>query len=560
MVHRPPARIRRIGRPQRRHGGRRCAAHRTGDHPPRARGRQRSGPAVPQRHGSCRRVRRLRGREPARGPARPARRALQHRALPRRVPARALLAARSPWTGSTAPRGACPARPRTPPRSSGATRPRARSASGSSISSLADQWMPAAFEPVYTTVGNARVIPESATLIAPTSVSSLDYQVRSVVERAPTRAEVARTARPIPEARRVDLALPDSFPENRRRQALAITASAATPWDKAVALQQFFTDGSFTYDLDVRPGDGPSAIDEFLTTRRGFCQQFAAAFAALARASGLPSRVVVGFTPGSYDSDSGDYVGARPGCARVGRGVVRRARLAHVRADARRSRARSGRRPPQRRHHTERDREQRDDHRDHRADVGHHRGRGVRRCGAPVPRRGQSRHRGFRRRRRELVGEVDRDGRARRGTARRRDRAPRSGASIVRDASGGGGATRRCRTPASRAHGRTRSTTAAAPACRSRVRSLPPSRCGHWRRRACRARRCRRSTSSRPCTPSSSTPVIRWHRTRPTAPGTWPTTCATRCWWEWAPARARPAALRPGWTDARVTRARPAGP
>jgi hypothetical protein len=59
------------------------------------------------------------------------------------------------------------------------------------ISSLADQWMPAAFAPVYTTVGNARVIPESATLIAPTSVSSLDYQVRSVVERAPTRAEVA---------------------------------------------------------------------------------------------------------------------------------------------------------------------------------------------------------------------------------------------------------------------------------------------------------------------------------------------------------------------------------
>ena len=55
------------------------------------------------------------------------------------------------------------------------------------ISALGDQWMPAAFAPVYTTVGNARVIPESATLIAPTSVASLDYQVRSVVEQEPTR-------------------------------------------------------------------------------------------------------------------------------------------------------------------------------------------------------------------------------------------------------------------------------------------------------------------------------------------------------------------------------------
>jgi len=176
------------------------------------------------------------------------------------------------------------------------------------ITSLADQWLPAAFRPVYTTVGNARAIPESSTLIAPTSVASLSYQVRSVVERAPTARQIAATARRIPDARADDLALPDSFPDARRRQAIEITRAGATPWDKAVALQQFFTDGSFTYDLGVRPGDGPSAIDDFLTTRRGFCQQFAAAYAALARAAGLPSRVVVGFTPGTFDPGAGEYV------------------------------------------------------------------------------------------------------------------------------------------------------------------------------------------------------------------------------------------------------------
>jgi transglutaminase-like putative cysteine protease len=177
-----------------------------------------------------------------------------------------------------------------------------------SIESLADQWIPAAYKPVSTTVGNARAVPDSSTLVAPSAVTGLDYEVRSIVEPPPSAAQVTRTARAVPEARRADLELPDSFPEGRRRQALAITRAAPTPWEKAVALQHFFTDGSFTYDLHVQPRDDTDAIDAFLTTRRGFCQQFAAAFAALARASGLPSRVVVGFTPGTYDAESGEYV------------------------------------------------------------------------------------------------------------------------------------------------------------------------------------------------------------------------------------------------------------
>jgi transglutaminase-like putative cysteine protease len=176
------------------------------------------------------------------------------------------------------------------------------------ITSLADQWLPAAFRPVATTVGNARAIPESGTLIAPTAVLGLSYTINSVVERAPTATQIAATARPLPGARQPDIELPDAFPAARRRQALDITRDAATPWDKAVALQQFFTDGSFAYDLDVPPGDGPSAIDDFLDRRRGFCQQFAAAYAALARAAGLPSRVVVGFTPGTYDATTAEYV------------------------------------------------------------------------------------------------------------------------------------------------------------------------------------------------------------------------------------------------------------
>ena len=81
-----------------------------------------------------------------------------------------------------------------------------------------------------------------------------------------------------------------------------MAAGAPTPYERAVALRDFFTGGAFTYDLDVPAGSSNRAMEEFLTIRRGFCQQFAGTYAAMARAVGLPSRVVVGFNPGTYDA------------------------------------------------------------------------------------------------------------------------------------------------------------------------------------------------------------------------------------------------------------------
>src|SRR5205807_8236081 len=44
---------------------------------------------------------------------------------------------------------------------------------------------------------------------------------------------------------------------------------------------------------------GDDALQRFLfVTKRGYCEQFAGSFAAMARAINLPSRVAVGFTPG----------------------------------------------------------------------------------------------------------------------------------------------------------------------------------------------------------------------------------------------------------------------
>ncbi|MGZ4712390.1 MAG: transglutaminase TgpA family protein [Acidimicrobiia bacterium] len=177
-----------------------------------------------------------------------------------------------------------------------------------SIGPLTDRWIPAAYRPIGTTNGNARAIPESDTLVSPNPVADTEYQVDSVVESPPGPDEIARTRGAVPARLKPNLEVPAGFVTDRVSAVMASTGAAPTPWAKAVALQDYFTRGRFTYDTSVDLGDGASAIDTFLSTRRGFCQQFAAAFAGIARAQGIPSRVVVGFTPGTVDVATGDYV------------------------------------------------------------------------------------------------------------------------------------------------------------------------------------------------------------------------------------------------------------
>ncbi|HLN43449.1 MAG TPA: transglutaminaseTgpA domain-containing protein [Acidimicrobiales bacterium] len=79
-----------------------------------------------------------------------------------------------------------------------------------------------------------------------------------------------------------------------------IVAGAAGPAAEAAALARWFDTGRYRYTLSPPKPTGRDALESFLfTTRAGFCQQFAAAYAVLARIDGLPTRVAVGFTTGA---------------------------------------------------------------------------------------------------------------------------------------------------------------------------------------------------------------------------------------------------------------------
>ena len=98
------------------------------------------------------------------------------------------------------------------------------------------------------------------------------------------------------------LELPEGFSPKAERIAREATSGAATHYEQALALQNFFReDGGFTYSTDVPAGQGESAIDDFLDNRIGYCEQFSGAFAAMARSLGIPARVAVGYTWGDED-------------------------------------------------------------------------------------------------------------------------------------------------------------------------------------------------------------------------------------------------------------------
>ena len=182
------------------------------------------------------------------------------------------------------------------------------------IEQLGAVWLPAAFEPrsLVSTTDNAgggdiSYEPSSSTLIVGRTLASsngLSYTVTSALPRFDPEALKAIPLDAVA-ATPVDsyTSLPSDFSPRVRELAAQLTVGAGSRYEQALALQDFFRNGSFVYDANVVPGHSGNRIEDFLSTRRGYCEQFAGTFAAMARSVGLPARVAVGFTVGEADAD-----------------------------------------------------------------------------------------------------------------------------------------------------------------------------------------------------------------------------------------------------------------
>ena len=81
-----------------------------------------------------------------------------------------------------------------------------------------------------------------------------------------------------------------------------ITAETQSPYAAVLAIESFFRrTGGFRYDEQPsRPLDLPPLVHFVTVSKAGYCQHYAGAMAVMLRLLGIPSRVAVGFTSGTF--------------------------------------------------------------------------------------------------------------------------------------------------------------------------------------------------------------------------------------------------------------------
>lgn len=174
------------------------------------------------------------------------------------------------------------------------------------VLSLGGQLVPAAADPFQAsgfsggTELGLNLNRDTSTLVARQEMQAGDLftVVSAAPDLDPTVLNAASVADP-PDP--IFTELPDDLPSVVEETARTVTAGAQTPYEQAIALQEWFR--TFEYSTEVQSGHGANAIESFLKERIGYCEQFSATFAAMARTLGIPSRVAVGFTPGVQNGE-----------------------------------------------------------------------------------------------------------------------------------------------------------------------------------------------------------------------------------------------------------------
>ncbi|MDP9233489.1 MAG: DUF3488 and transglutaminase-like domain-containing protein [Actinomycetota bacterium] len=176
------------------------------------------------------------------------------------------------------------------------------------LTNLETRFLPAAVNPT------AIRLPGPVTLLSDPANGDLElqnaahpgftYQVNSSVTKASYNDVQADH---VGDPGAVYLQLPDKLSQTVRDLAHEWTAGANTPLDKLLAIQRHLR--RFKYSVHVQPKASSDYLTEFLTqTKAGYCQQFATAFTVLARIEGFPTRIAVGFLPGTENPATHTFV------------------------------------------------------------------------------------------------------------------------------------------------------------------------------------------------------------------------------------------------------------
>jgi transglutaminase-like putative cysteine protease len=172
------------------------------------------------------------------------------------------------------------------------------------IDGLVDEWLPTAYRPTRLLKGpvgmKVSIDPTTGSVIVNTATSPfLTYTFEAQVPEVPESSSQAGD----PELERQMTALPALVTDRVRRLANEVVAPGGNDRVAQARLLEKFFQSKFEYSTSTR-WSGQNPLENFLFDDRvGYCEQFASAFAAMARSVGIPARVAVGFTPGQAEPD-----------------------------------------------------------------------------------------------------------------------------------------------------------------------------------------------------------------------------------------------------------------
>lgn len=106
--------------------------------------------------------------------------------------------------------------------------------------------------------------------------------------------------------------LPDGLDPGIGALAASITDGATHPLERLHLLEFYFRGaGNFQYSTDIQPGHAADDLADWLLVpdspnyHVGYCEQFATAMGVMARSLGIPTRLVLGFSPGRVVEQDG---------------------------------------------------------------------------------------------------------------------------------------------------------------------------------------------------------------------------------------------------------------
>jgi hypothetical protein len=104
------------------------------------------------------------------------------------------------------------------------------------------------------------------------------------------------------------LQLPPTVPERVKAKAEEITASGATPYDKALAVEAYLRSLPYETKVPTPPSDRDWVDYTLFDVQTGYADSLATSMTVMLREVGVPARVVTGFAPGHLDENEGAYI------------------------------------------------------------------------------------------------------------------------------------------------------------------------------------------------------------------------------------------------------------